>query len=272
MSDSRAECKCIGYIDNIEKMQDQTIEFDETDKTSGSKCLIGLHKYGDYLTYAKACICNVSAGHLLKNRKLPVYYMVVLYSKQFVSGGLFTLFLYFTIDDDTMKVLTGPNKYVNRVLTGKYTLELVSDDGFLGQLIEKRKPIIENMLMEKYVEEFDLLTTDDDKEKLMDKIMVETNNKLDEYRQLFEVTEMNVSYLKAVVKKMKSIVQSEIFKDLIIEGLNIREEERKQKNCPDLDFKPPKTKNIINLKELKEHPEKIDDIINRLSEPDSDDD
>jgi hypothetical protein len=270
MSDERVTCKYIGYVENADKLTDQPIEFDEVNKATGSKTIIGLGKCGDYLVYGKASICNISGGYLIKNKKLPVYYMIVLYNKKFVSGGLFSIFLYFTIDDTTMDTLTEPNKYVNRVLTGKYTMELVTDEGFLGELIEKRTPLIEQELMEKYVDEF--TDNESDNDRLMEKIRNEVNEKLDQYRKLFEPIEIKTTNLKSIIKKMRELIISDIYKDLIVEGLRCREEERKDKNCPDMDYKPPDTKKVINLKELKANPEKIDDIINRLSDVDSDED
>jgi hypothetical protein len=271
LSNERVSCKYVGCVENSDKLIDETIEFDEIDKVSGSNTMIGLGKYGEYLVYGKALICNISGAYLLKNKKLPVYYMTTLYNRQFISGGLFSIFLYFTLDTSTLETLTTPQKYVNRLLTGSFTLELVADDGFLGNFIENRTPLLEQEIMEKYVNEFKD-ANDEEQSKLMEKITYEVNNKLDQYRELFKPESVSITNLRAVITKMKELIKSDIYKDLIVEGLNCRDRERKEKNCPDLDFKKPNTKKIINLKELKENPDKIDEIINRLSEVDSDED
>ena len=88
-------------------------------------------QYGPYQITMRACACNISGSYLISNTKLPVYYATLLYEKQFVSGQLFTLFVYFTLDTETKKVLLHPKNYVNKSMGGKFTLELVSDESFL---------------------------------------------------------------------------------------------------------------------------------------------
>lgn len=267
-----AMSKYIGNIKINEQLVDQEMEMmcDGIDKTK----LVQENTYlaGQFYSYeivAKACICNISGSYIIKNNKLPVYYVTLLYEKRFVSGQLFTLFVYFTLDSETEKKLISPQKYVNRLMTGKFTLELASDESFLPFLLDKKKPEIETELMTKYLDDFDQ-ASEEDKAVIMEKIATETNNKLNKYRQLFDPIEIEYPKKSTVVKKMIELLNSDIFKDAIYAGLEQRENDRREKSCPDSDYKIPK--NIINLKEIKDNPEKLDEIISKLSDADSDND
>lgn len=290
-SSARLVCSHIGYAKIKDDLVDQPYEFDEKDDLTGSNVLVGIGSFGDYAVCAKGNVCNISASYLIKNKKLPVFYMSVLYSKRFISGGLFSLFLNFELDENTLKevqdpketedqkqkrindktLTSNPRRYINRLLGGKFTIDLVTDDGFLADVLERRKPMIEDILMKKYIDEFDKAASDssDEAQIIMDKITSETENKLDEYRRLFQPLAVDLPFVNPIMKQFKKMVKSEIFRDLIVEGLNCREKERKEKSCPDQDFKPPKK--IINLKDLKEHPEKIDELVDNLSATDSSD-
>jgi len=81
---------------------------------------------------------NIIGNYLLANKKYPVFYLTLIYANQLVSGQLFSKFLYFTPSDDTFELLKQPKQYVNRIMQGKYTLELLSDDDFLATIIEKK--------------------------------------------------------------------------------------------------------------------------------------
>ena len=261
MGSDRVICKHIGNVEQKDEIIDEPLDLNNN--------ILNIGIVGQYEIYAKACLCNIVGNYLINNIKYPIYYMTLLYSKKFVTGYLFTIFLYFTIDDITIKELTTPNKYINRLMTGKYTMEFVADDDFLSKFLEKMKPEIENYFMERYVEQFEL-SDEEGKARIMETVINDVNNKLNEYRNIFEpevVTNINKN---KVIEKMQNIYNNKNMKDLILFGLNIREKERIEKSCPDQDYTMPKK--IINLKELKENPdimeEKIDEYINDMSDDD----
>ena len=271
MGADKALSKYIGNIDMKEQLVDQPLEMvcDGIDKTK----VVGEYTYvvgqiGSYQIITRACICNISGSYIIKNSKLPVYYATMLYEKQFVSGQLFTLFIYFTLDEQTEKELLLPKNYVNRLMGGKFTLELVSDESFLTFLVENKTPEIETELMMKYFDEFES-ADDEHKQIIMKKISEETTEKLNSYRKFFEPVDIPYPKRTFIVSKMNELLKNELFKDLIAVGLKQREIDRREKSCPDSDYKIPKK--IINLKEIKEHPEKLDEIMNNLSDVDSDD-
>lgn len=273
----RALCKYYGLVSKDENLFDEQIELYDKD----GKELEGIYAMGSLRNYeicVKACACNIVGDYLLKNNKLPIYYMTLMYNRTFVSGYIFTIFINFTISDESLKdlvkidtttgnVTVDPAKYVNKLFIGKYTLELVSDDDFLAKYIEYVQPTIESEFMEEYLEEFEN-ANDDIRSQIMEKIAARTTEKLDEYRNLFEPVSLNTINRKKLVRKMIEIYEQDNMRELIKFGLEMREKERIKKSCPDQDYKIPK--NIISLKELKDNPDKLDENIDKILEHASD--
>lgn len=254
-SDGNALCQYIGTIDKTEQLTDETIEFAFTGSANNSvnndkiinKYTFSVMQHGSYEVSARSCVCNISGSYLIKNTKLPIYYVTLLYEKQFVSGQLFTLFVYFTIDDETQKKLVSPKHYVNRMMSGKYTMELVSDESFLSFMVDRKR--------KEFAEQEPTLTNEHIEEKL------------NEYRKFFEPEEILFPTRSLLMNKFASLAENKLFKEMVIAGLDQREIDRKKKSAPDQSFKPPK--NIIDLKNLKNDPDmekKIDDIVNNLSD------
>lgn len=290
-----ALCKYIGNIHNAEKLSDDLIEV--TDKSDKKVSLLKLCDVKSYSVFAKMCSCNVIADYFVKkdksgkliinNKKIPVYYMTILYANQLVSGFLVTLFVYFNLDDDAFDersnkketgnvivksnrdedgniIVDNPKKIINKRLTGKYTYELVADEGFLGHLIEKMRPLLEERFMEKYADEFDGA-----EEEVFKKINSEIEDIINIYRDMFEKKYFDkLPTVTRIIEMMKKTIYNENFNDIIKIALNFREEERRRNMCPDQTYESPKK--VINLKEFKEHPEKLDEYINNLSDSDTD--
>jgi hypothetical protein len=292
-----ALCKYIGNINNADKLGDDLIEI--TDKSDKKVSILKLSDVKSYSVFAKTCSCNVIADYFVKkdksgkliisNKKIPVYYMTILYANQLVSGFLVTLFVYFNLNDDSFDekpkkynkkiqmsdsknnrdddgniMIDNPKKIINKRLTGKYTYELVTDEGFLGYLIEKMRPILEERFMTKYVDEFD-----GSEEEVFKKINDEVENVINIYRDMFEKKEFDkLPTVTRIVDMMKKTIYHENFNDIINIALNFREEERRRNMCPDQNYESPKK--VINLQEFKDNPEKIDEYINNLSDSDTD--
>ena len=283
LSEKEAMCKYIGNIHNSDKLADDLLEVEGKDGKPTN--LIQFGNYGSgikqYSVYGKACSCNVIADYFVKktkdgklevnNKKIPVYYMTLLYANQLVTGFLVTVFIYFNLDEKSQKELDNPKKIVNKRLSGHYTLELVADEGFLSQLINKMKPELDERFMEKYADKFDDDLTDEQKEDIFKQINNEVENVLNEYRNMFEPRILEkLPTNKSSIRMMQNLIVNNHFDDIVKIALKFRESERRNKMCPDQDYEPPKK--IINLKEFKEHPEKLDEYINNLSNTDSSND
>jgi hypothetical protein len=204
----------------------------------------------NYTIIGKYCKCNITGNYLISNHKIPVYYLTILYSKKFVGGCLFNIFLYFTLDDETKKKLDHPSKYVNTHMNGFYTLEFVPvDDNF----IEKIKPMVEEFTLKKYSNE-----TDVD----MDKIIDEINNEMEKFKNFLEPQKFDgYPSKKQVLKHMKTLCSNPLVSKLSTLGLYLREKERKEKKCPDVSYEIPQ--NIINLDEIKKDPNLLEKILSK---------
>lgn len=253
-----AQCKIVGSIEPKDKIYDEALDIND-------KNIHVLYDIDSYGVAVMAKRCNIVADYLLQNDKLPIYYTTIIYDKTLVSGYLLTIYLYFTISKETKEQLDQPKKYVNKRMTGTYTLEVVGDEGLLGNIIEIKRPEIKEQLFEKYMNEFDNCTNEEDKTKLFNKIDVEEENELDKYRKIFEPKTVYESpYKNRIINKMMDIINTDIFKDIIKTSLKIREKERIERLSPENDLFIKKPKKTINLKELKENPEDIDKIVDDL--------
>jgi hypothetical protein len=275
LSVTETMCKYIGNIHSADKLTDDVLEVeDESGKLTN---ILQFGTIKNYSVFGKTCSCNVIADYFVKktkdnklvinNKKIPVYYMSVLYANQLVTGFLVTVFVYFNLDEKSQKELDNPKKIVNRRMTGHYTLELVTDEGFLSRFIEKMSPILEERLMGTYYDEFEA-ASDDQKEEIFKKINLQVESTLNEYRSMIDVVKLDkLPTRKYATKVMYNLIKNKHFNDIIEFALEFREKERRNNMCPDQSYEAPK--NVINLQEFKDHPEKLDEYINNLSESDN---
>lgn len=257
LSKERAICKYIGNGDASKKLLDEPLEIIKDQHT------IELGTYGRYTILLKGCNCNITGSYLLKNKKLPLFYVTMLYCSQLVAGYLYTIFVYFTMNEQTSQELKVPRDYVNKYMSGTYTMELLSDEGFLSYIIEKKRSDVENLVMEKYFDEFNE-ASDNKKMELMNNINLEVEKELDVYRNMFEPVVINeIPKKSALIEKIKSIYSSEKFTDLIKIGLLHREEERQEKyGKKEEDFKIPEKS--LKLTDFRNNLGKIDEYIDNL--------
>jgi hypothetical protein len=260
-------------IKNTEKLNDDPIEVE--DKTGKSGNIIVLKNINKYIFYAKICSCNINANALFKkndvgkvvftNTKIPIFYLSILYEhKQFV-GELLTHYVYFNLDEKSKLRASNPKKLENQFFTGNFSSEVAVDDGFLSKLIETMTPKIENKLYTKYSEEYDAT---ENKIDVINKIDNELNNILDEYRNLFEEHPINtIPSLKFIKKLFKQIPESTHINDILECAIEFRENIRRKDMDIDTEMMmEEQVKKTINLKEFKEHPEKLTEYLNEYFE------
>jgi hypothetical protein len=262
-SSTRTKCTLTMYIDKAERLSDDQLEVETSEeireKIGNNTLLIGT--VNSYVIIGKYCACNIPGSYLLENSKFPVYYLSVIYNKQFVTGCLFNLFLYFTMDDDTKKRLNTPQKYYKALMDGKFTVQCMpTDEDFL----DKVKSFVEQEIMLKYQDEFSKNSDLEFQDKIMDSVVNDIDSEMNEIKKFFESQPFDkendrVPTQKSVFKRLNEMCDSKVFKKLVSYGLLIREKERYEEKCPDASYEAPK--NIINLREIKENPEKLDEIM-----------
>ena len=119
--------------------------------------------------YGEMYKCNILDKYLMSTKKLPLFYVSVIYEKPLIRSPLFTTFLYFTIND----TILNENELIDSEINGKFTVELILDEnniildsdksfqsGFPGKdeiykilkkmvLEEDLQPIIKNLINKK---------------------------------------------------------------------------------------------------------------------------
>lgn len=265
-------CKYIATIEDKEKLTDDFIEFPENkDADLYGGWSMKVCEMKGYDIFVKACSCNIMADYLLKNTKYPLFYVTMVYSNQLVSGQLFTLFLYFTIDDATAKSLKTPKHYINKLMTGEYTMELAGDDEFMDYFVSKHTPEITDKIMIEFLDDFEA-GDDDEKDKINTLIDEQITMYFDEFKKLFEPVKITKPPSRSkLLMEMQKIFRGENMLLMAKYALQLREKERKDRMNPDQSFKAPNPKKILNLKEFRDHPEKLEEYLNNLSEEDSSD-
>lgn len=262
---TRTQCTLTMYAKNEERINDTQLDIETSEelksKIGENTLLIGI--INNYFVIGKFCACNIPGNYLIGNTKNPVYYLSIIYNKQFVTGCLFNLFLYFNIDEETKNRLNEPKKYFKAFLDGKYTIQFVpTDEDFLEQI----KETIQENLMIKYNDEFNNAEKEENiemQDKIMEKIINETNLELAEYQKFFEekpfdIEDAKFPSQKGVLNKLNSLCDTITFKKLLSYGLDIRENQRVKEKCPDISYSIPQ--NVINLNEIKKNPEILDKI------------
>lgn len=258
MGEDRVLCKYVNMIETRDKLYDEPIEL------QGPSGVLNFPDQGNYQILGRACACNIPGGYLLKNKKIPVFYMSLIYASQLVTGSMFNFFLYFTINTETSEKLLLPKNYVNRPMSGKFTLELMDAEGFLPYFIQKKKLSLEDDVIELFLERINQVTTEEEKTNINSEIQTEIEKKLDTYRQLFEPIEINGTLnRKKIFKQFEDIFRSDIFKELIEECLSFTNMQRSEKMGGNMMTKIPKK--VLNFKDCLDDPDKINEYVNNLS-------
>ena len=260
-SKNSVECKHIGNVEDVNKLTDEQLELvgqNNKNKQYGVYTA-KICNIGTYEIFLRACMCNILGNYLVSNSKYPIMYVTVIYASQLVTGQLFTKFLYFTLDDECKTQLVKPSQYVNRILTGKYTLELVGDDALLANVIDKKTSEIEESVMKTYQEQFENASIEE-KDTICAKISEDVEIELEKYRDLFNVKDLKgFPQKKRILESLENELGNDLFKDLINVGLQMRQDERIKEKCEN-------PKRVIDLKLFKEHPEKIQEFVDNLSD------
>lgn len=265
-SDQRAKCQFLGYCDDTAKLTDETLEVNDISIEETIKQLLPDMRTIQYSIFGHYKLCYIVGDYLVKNCKIPVQYMQILYSKKFVGGCLFNISLNFNISEECKKKFTDPSKYINvlkdkktcvgTMMDGTYTLELSvpQEENFL----EKIKLFVLDDILKMHNDQFEKAQSEEEQIAVMENVKTKLNDKLESYKKFFDVIQVEQHPTKKVVlEKFKTIYNNPLFKEMIVYGLNLREQERiKEREAV---YDPP-NKNAFNLKELKKNPNKVDEI------------
>jgi hypothetical protein len=260
---SRVENILTLYIKKDSQLHDDQLEIETTpemkEKIGENTLLLGT--VNSYVMIGKYCACNIPGSYLLENNRIPIYYLSIIYNRQFITGCLFNIFLYFDIDEDTKKRLDTPQKYYKALMNGKFVVKFVPlDDDFLGKI----RPFIEREYMIKYNDALEKCVSEEEKTKMMEKIIDVIDNEMNEFTKILKEKsfEHKVPTQKEVYKVLNSYCDLPAFKKMVNYGLLMREKERLEDRYPDGTediYKIPE--NIIKLSDIKKDPSKLSQIM-----------
>lgn len=270
-SSSRVKCTLRGYSNNEERLFDDQLDVETTEelkeKIGENTTLLGTAN--NYIVIGKYCRCNIPGEYLIKNNNLPVYYLSVIYTKPLITGCLYNVFLYFELNNDTIKKLDNPSKYYRAFMDGKYYLQVVpTDDDFIHKLRE----MVEDDILLQNKEKYDN-SNDEDKEKIMDDVMLTVEKKMELYKNFFDKKYLDIDSVptqKKVFNMLDNICKGQVFQDLLSYGLLIRENDRiaDRGDIDVMEYNIPE--NIIDLKKIKENPEILENMIGNNNDCDDD--
>lgn len=261
--------KIIGVTGNEQDLKSERMEF-ETDTKSinelGKNALF-IEKYKGYTIKAQAYISNIGGTYLVTQPKLPIMYMSILYERKFLSGCIFSIFVFFEISDESKKELTDPQKYINHPITGKFSIEIIRDDNFNDLLNTKFKEHLEEKIMACYSDRFmeiqnNNINNNTEMTNLMEEIQNKSLEEFNTYTKLLDTVYLEHFTNKTkLIKYMTNFAKNEKILELVRFGIDQREEERKTKNDVELFEKP---KRCINLRDIKNNPEILDEMMNYM--------
>lgn len=116
---NKTKIKIVGYINGDAHYEDEEIIIDETNKSIIKEIMESV--------YVKMYKCRMTDDYVAKYKKLPLMYASLFYEKKFVTGYLFSIYIYFEIKTDTNK-FKSLEALLNSVLEGKYSIEIVMDE------------------------------------------------------------------------------------------------------------------------------------------------
>lgn len=128
------ECECevkhVDYMKDGDKLGDEVVPINTSEKTVQ---IFGpntdyLGKVDGYDVTVNVYRNNITGSYMLKNRNLPVVSLQFMYRKNIVVGYLFDIFIYMSMNSDTVTRLTDPSKYVGARIEGLYTVCLDCDN------------------------------------------------------------------------------------------------------------------------------------------------
>lgn len=115
---NRARITNIGYMFGSPDFEDEEIIIDKTNNTNIKEIMENI--------YLKMYKCKMTDDFVSRHKKLPLMYASLFYQRKFVTGFLFSVYIYFEIITNTNKIQS-LDSLLNTELVGKYTIEIVMD-------------------------------------------------------------------------------------------------------------------------------------------------
>jgi hypothetical protein len=240
--------KYIGWTKTPEKVSGELIEIETDTKMMNriGKNSYFIGKFGQYDVFARFYMCHLIGDYLLTHDKIPIFYMTIIYERRFITGNLFNYFLYFTMTKESRKELKTPKNYINKVVFGKFSLELVDDTNFLSRVQSEYPECMEEYLMTQNdtLKKKDI--TSEESKQILKEIKEKKVSLINELHDVFKPVEILFKSRKYIIEKIMYNV-CESLKPLIFTGLKIRDNDRFKDNEESYEF-PDKALTVDEIK------------------------
>lgn len=251
--------KYIGWTKEPEKINGELIEINTSQKMMKNvgKNSYYIGKFDDYDVFARFYMCRIIGNYLLSHDKIPVFYMTIIYEKKFITGNLFNYFLYFTMDTESRKELKKPKNYINKIVHGKFTLEMVDDTDLLDRIIIEYPKYIDEFLLHQNKNLSKSSISNEEMQKIIDDVKNKKDSIIKNTLDLFKPQEIDFKSKKYIIEKIMFNFCEKIHL-LVHTGIKIRDGDRIGDNETSYEF-PEKASTI---EELRKKYINEDDLIN----------
>lgn len=249
--------KYLGYIENEMNVKDELI--------SKNNIILNIKQNNsvEYEINASYFANVLSYEELIHSNFIPVYFSSILYLSSIVSGRLFEYFVIFEIDDD-IKQLDTYKKCINKQLYGKYVLTIVIEEKMFKLFIDHMNEQIENECMLKYIDDFEKVSSDDEKEEILKKVDEEKTKLLEPYKNIINKVDFNICNKEKLCEHINNLLKNKEHTELIKFGLKYKKQERMIKEG----IVPEETFNIVkpgwDIKKLSEDMDNLDENIEKI--------
>jgi hypothetical protein len=254
------QIKHVGYLTKDQQLGDEIVDIETTKEMQEShgKNVYHLGKFKGYDIFFIIYRTNMLGSYLVNKSTLPVYSISVMYQKNIVMGYLFDVYVFFDINKESYIKLSTLKTVVNANVNGRYIIKIQGDE----ELQSNRNKLFESLetivLEEIAKNNLDNMTEDN--------ILNIYNNRIEEKKKYYTniLDGINIEEYTNNTKFVKTILMPLLtdnnFYDIVNYAIDIREEKRrKELNAMEGEYKIPEK--VIKLKEIKENPEKIKEII-----------
>ena len=133
--EDRIKITHLGNLDHDQDLIDEEVELSQN---------IGMGVVDTYSTYCKVYKCNITLSGLVQ--KIPLMYLSVTYERKIISGSLFSIYCYVTLDDESFKRLKSVKSFDGLKFDGKMSIEMECDKELLDSLSAQQREHLSSLI------------------------------------------------------------------------------------------------------------------------------
>lgn len=285
---NNAVLKHVGYfIEGQHLIGDEVVELETSNEKQeiygkNTDCIAQVNGYDITVNVYKT---NILGSYLLGTDKFPVYNVTLMYKKNIIAGYLINIYVYFTLDDksikdlsvpqkiintetgeEEIKIVKKPQKYVNAQVSGTYSINFELDEEimkFVHDQIEKSEELALEEVAEYYSSK-NISIEDVDPNELNKRITDTTNKIVMFYRKITDGMTLPSFPSEKVLLNVyiKPLYNNPLFLDILKNAVEYRDKVRRVELNGDEDFEYSVPTNVFNINEVDKNPEIVDKYFN----------